>query len=290
MRPRLVEYFAERIGTGFFVPDYAFMHMLAILVGVYFVVVRAEKAGLDGKKVFRTCLIVLVSAYVSARLYVVLQLFDYYLHRPVEVLQVWKGGMASFGALTGGFLAVFVYARRQRLPLGRLLDSAVPATALAFVFARVGCFLNGCCFGRVSNLPWALRFPEGSGPYEAHLHAGLITPGQLSLPVHPTQLYEAVYMLILFFVLLRYRKRQKYDGELTAILFVLYPLWRFFNEFLRADARGSVYFLTVPQVFCIISVALAGTFLFMNYMAKKRGNKVAAEHAGPFDGERYPVR
>lgn len=282
MRPRLVEYLTEKIGTGFFVPDYAFMLMFASLIGIYLIVIRAQKAGLDEKKVFLACIVVLVSAYVSARLYVVLQYLDYYLHRPVEVIRVWKGGMASFGALTGGVIAVIVVARRQKLPLARLLDSAVPSAALAFVFARVGCFLNGCCFGRVSDLPWAIRFPDGSGPYEAHLHAGLIGAGQLSLPVHPTQLYEAAYTLILFFVLLRYRKRQRYDGELTALFFILYPLWRFFNEFLRADARGSVYFLTVPQVFCVVAVALAGTFLFLNYMAKKRGNKVAVEHVGAF--------
>jgi phosphatidylglycerol:prolipoprotein diacylglycerol transferase len=265
MRPRVVEYLAEKIGTGIFVPDYAFMLSLAILVGIYSVMMHAEKAGLDVKRVFRTCLIAVGFALISARLYFVIQHPDYYLRQPLEIFQLWKGGMASFGALTGGVIAALAAAKYQKLSAARFLDCCAPYAALAITFGRIGCFLNGCCYGKISNLPWALRFPGGSGPHHAHLHEGLIASQGLSLPVHPTQLYEAIYGLILFFILLRYRKRQKHDGELVALLFILYPLGRFLNEFLREDDRGFVYFLSVPQVFCAVAVILSVSFLVMKY-------------------------
>lgn len=261
MRPRLVEFFVNHIGTGFFVPDYAFALSVAIVLGLYLTMKQAERAGLELERVFRACVIIIVAALVCARLYVVIQHLDYYRQQPLEIPQLWKGGLASYGAYIGGGLTAIFAAKWQRLSVGKFLDCCAPSIALSIAIGRIGCFLNGCCHGKTSNLPWAMRFPEDSGPYYNHLHQGLIAPHQLSLPVHPTQLYESFYALILFLVLLRFRKDQKRDGELFAVLFVLYPLGRFFIEFLRDDDRGFISLLSVPQVFSLTVAILAGSFL-----------------------------
>lgn len=261
MRPRLVEFFVNQIGTGFFVPDYAFALSVAIIVGLYLTMKQAEKARLKPQQVFRACVITIGVALVSARLYVVFQHLDYYRQQPVEIFQIWKGGLASYGAYFGGGMSAIVVAKWQRLSVAKFLDACAPAVALSISIGRIGCFLNGCCHGKLSNLPWAMRFPEDSGPYYNHLHQGLIATHQLSLPVHPTQLYESLYALVVFLVLFGYRKNQKRDGELFALLFVLYPLGRFFLEFLRDDERGNISFLSWPQAFSIIAATLSISFL-----------------------------
>lgn len=267
MRPRIVNFFEAIVGTGVFIPDYAFLYSIAIVLGIYMAIRQAEKAGLDIKKAFRVCLITVGFALIAARGYVVLRHPDYYMHQPLEIFKYWKGGIASFGAYMGGGIAAIAAAKWQRLSTLRFLDCCAPSVALAISLGRLGCFLNGCCYGRISNLPWALRFPEGSGPYYAQLHEGLIGPHQLSLAVHPTQLYEAIYGLILFCVVILYRKYQRHDGELAALVSILYPLGRFFNEFLRTDDRGCVYILSLPQFFSVIVVILAVSFLVMKNRA-----------------------
>ncbi|MBC8492856.1 MAG: prolipoprotein diacylglyceryl transferase [Chloroflexi bacterium] len=88
------------------------------------------------------------------------------------------------------------------------------------------------------------------------------------MPVHPTQLYEAIYGLALFCGIVTYRKYQKRDGELAALLFIFYPLGRFMNEFLRADDRGTVWILSLPQFLCVLAAIVAVSFLLMNRVSQ----------------------
>jgi len=261
MRPAIVKFFDQLIGTGFFVPDYAFMQTVAILLGIFITIKEAEKKGLDLKKVFYSSLIIIISAAVSSRVFVIIQNFENYSKDILSIFYFWKGGTASTGAYIGGFIALILLTKFYKIPVKRFLDCiAIPVSAAIF-FGRIGCFLNGCCYGKISGLPWAMHFPEGSGPYYDQLQSGLITANQLSLPVHPTQLYEALYALLLFLLLMFYRKYQKQDGELFAVLFILYPFGRFFNEFLRADDRGSILIFSFPQLFIII--AIIGSIYFL---------------------------
>lgn len=274
MRPRLVSFFEATVGMGFFVPDYAFLQAIAVVLGVYLVVRQAEHDGLETRRVFIACLATIGVALVGARLYIVIVRWEYYRLQPWQIWQFWHGGTASFGAYLAGGLAALVAARWQRLPVRAFLDSCAPAVALAIVLGRLGCFFNGCCFGRESDLPWALRFPEGSGPYLAQLDRGLIAPLQLSHPVHPVQLYEAGLALALFVFLLWYRKRQRQPGELIALLFMLYPLIRFGDELLRGDDRGHILLLSVPQFFCVVVFALAGTFWLWSHRRQIPGQVI----------------
>src|SRR5947209_11008839 len=205
MRPRIVEFFIHWLGTGFFVPDYAIMLSLAIVLGVYLCVRQADRVGLETSKVIRTSVIAILAALVSARLYTVIQYWAYYEQHLAEVFIPWSGGLASYGAYLGGTLWLLLAARRERLPTAQFLDLCAPAMALAVALGRVGCFLNGCCYGRISAVAWAVRFPVGSDPHLEHLAHGLVGPTQMSLPVHPTQLYESLFALALFFFLLAYR-------------------------------------------------------------------------------------
>ena len=106
-------------------------------------------------------------------------------------------------------------ARKKKWSFWKILDFLVPYVALSHAFGRVGCFLNGCCFGKACEWPWAVRFPE------------------LSYAVHPTQLYEALYDLVLFAFLIKRGKRARFEGEIGLLYFLLYGMGRYMIEFAR---------------------------------------------------------
>lgn len=268
MRPRIADFFETVISAGNLVPDYTVMLSIAILSGIYLTVDQADKSGLDSSKVFSQCLIITVVSIIGGRIYVVLFDLDLYLSQPLDIFNINKGGLASTGAFAGAGIAAIASAKLFRLPLGKCLDSLAPSGMLALVLVRTGCFLNGCCYGKISELPWAMRFPEGSGPHQDHFVKGFIGEGQMSLPVHPTQLYEALIAFLIFIFLVNYRKRQKYAGERFAILFLLYPIGRFFNEFMRGDERIMLFSLSLPQYFHMMAFILAAIFLSSRYRLK----------------------
>ena len=256
MRPRLVDFFEATIGTGFFVPDNAFFQALATLLGFYLVIMLAERAKLDTRRVFKACLFVVVFAMISSKIYYALIAPEYYAGRWLELFKFWEGGSGSMGAYLGGALAVVLAARWQQLPLGKLVDCMVPAVVLAIVLMRIGCFLNGCCFGAATDVPWAVQFPPGSMAHQAHLADGLLGPEALSLAVHPVQLYAALAALVLLTGLLWYRPRRRRDGALLVVFCAVYPVGRFLLEFFRGDGVYLFATLTVQQVVCVIVVAL----------------------------------
>jgi phosphatidylglycerol:prolipoprotein diacylglycerol transferase len=129
-----------------------------------------------------------------------------------------------------------------------------PSLALGVAFGRIGCFLNGCCYGDRCDLPWALRFPKGSIPWWDHVHQHWITKDAAqSLAVHPTQLYSAFDGFLLVALLSAYYPLRKRDGEVLALLMVTYPITRFLIEMLRDDDGVFLMGMTVSQ---LISVAI----------------------------------
>ncbi len=261
MHERIAAFVNSKTGMGFLVPDYYLIYAAAIVFGTYLAVREAERKALNPVSVFRACLVIVLAAVIGARLFVVVQYGGYYRLHLAEIPRIWEGGTASTGAYIGGIVAAFVAAAGYRLPIARFFDCCAPSVAAAIILGRIGCFLNGCCYGSRSDLPWAVSFPAGTGPYHDHLAAGLISAGSAALPIHPTQLYEALYVLGVFVLLLVLRRAQREEGELTAVLFVLYPLGRIFSEFLRGDERGVVGFLSMPQVLALALLIAAGTFL-----------------------------
>jgi phosphatidylglycerol---prolipoprotein diacylglyceryl transferase len=180
------------------------------------------------------------------------------------VLKVWRGGLAYYGGFV--FAAAFglYYARKHRLGMGRMADLASPWIAFGLAVTRIGCFLNGCCYGKVSNVPWAVRFPIGSAVHRAQVDAHLISANAPALPVHPTQLYLAALNLLtfglLYFVI---RPRKRWDGQLFAWLLILKGVFRSVVEIWRDDERGVLWgWLSTSQLLSVPLVAL-GIYLLV---------------------------
>lgn len=171
----------------------------------------------------------------------------------------WQGGLTYYGGFLLAFLFAYVFVRRHRIRWGHVLDMYGFLLPLGLTFGRIGCFLNGCCFGARTDLPWGVSFP-GSSPASFTQHeAGLLAFRSLpSLPVHPTQLYSALINLsIFFYVYFWVRRNKRYHGQVMITFLLLYSLGRFLVEFVRADQRGGLFVLSTSQIISLLVATMA---------------------------------
>jgi phosphatidylglycerol:prolipoprotein diacylglycerol transferase len=196
----------------------------------------------------------------------------------LAVVKVWRGGLAYYGGFVFASVFGLYYARKHRLGMWRMADLAAPWIALGLALTRIGCFLNGCCFGKVSHVPWAVTFPHGGSVAEAQAKMGLIQPDGQPLPVHPTQLYLAALNLLTFFLIYYvFRGRKRFHGELFAWLLICKGVFRSLVEVWRDDDRGVLFgWLSTSQMLSVPLVAL-GVWLLL----RKRGAPETPAPAAP---------
>ncbi|MBQ8036768.1 MAG: prolipoprotein diacylglyceryl transferase [Proteobacteria bacterium] len=179
----------------------------------------------------------------------------------------WAGGLTYYGGFLLAVGTAWFLSRRWKWSFLKLTDIASPVIALGLAFGRLGCFLAGCCFGKVTDVPWAVRFPQYSDAWKHHreffpdaLYAQNQALGEfLSLPVHPTQLYELFGSLALFAFLWLTRKKAHFEGRQLSILLIGYGILRFVIEIWRDDDRGGVLLSTSQWI--SIPLILVGCFL-----------------------------
>jgi len=167
----------------------------------------------------------------------------------------YNGGLAYYGGLVFGTAGAVYVARKDGLPIWRTADVTFIGVALGLFFGRIGCFLGGCCYGVVTSHSWGLRFPAWSPASEGQYRAGLLDhPGHMSLPVHPTQLYEAFGCLLLSLLLWRVvYARRRFDGQVTLSFLAGYAALRFVIEYWRADDRGQLWGFSTSQWISVIA-------------------------------------
>lgn len=169
---------------------------------------------------------VLLWGLVGARVLFVLLDWGTFSRNPLSAFRIWEGGLSLHGGLIFGILYLIYFVRKRKVPFLVLGDLSAVAFGIAYSFGRIGCLLNGCCYGNACNLPWAVRFPNENGP-------GL-TP-----PSHPIQLYAAIINMGFFLFLSWWEKRPHRDGELFYAYVALYGVYRFAMEYLRAGATST---------------------------------------------------
>lgn len=222
---------------------------------------------------------IILSGVGGARLAYILENIGDYGWNIVAWLRIDQGGLVFYGGFVAAGIMLVVYSRLKHLRLTRLLDFVVTAVPLAHALGRVGCFLNGCCYGALcSNTTIAVRFPRLSLPWYAHLHQKLITSDALqSLPVYPVQLFEAAYNVLIYLVLITVYRRRKRVGIVTALYLTLYAVGRFSLEFFRGDKldRTGLGMLSVGQIVSI-PLFVFGLAYFLVLKAKLAGEEVDA--------------
>jgi phosphatidylglycerol:prolipoprotein diacylglycerol transferase len=168
--------------------------------------------------------------------------------------EFWNGGLAYYGGLMVASATGIAFLRRERFPLGQGVDFVGAVMPIGLFFGRIGCFLGGCCFGLPSHSAFAISFPAGSAASYEQAEAGLIADKNLpSLPVHPTQLYEAFGCLaIALWLLVWCLPRKRFEGQIMLQFLGAYAVLRFALEWLRADDRGSLLGLSTSQLIGIV--------------------------------------
>ncbi len=226
------------------------MLVLAFVAGSAYMIYYGDRRVLTPAECLDVALYTLVGAVIGARLLYVALDWPVYSARLYALFNVWEGGLSFHGGLIGGILGVWIYCRRRQKSFGAVMDQGAPAVALGYVFARLGCFLNGCCHGHESHLPWAMRFPHGELP---------------NVPVHPTQLYAALSSLVILGILLQLRKIMRRPGHLFVAYLGLYSIARFLLEFTRAGATGrfmkSIPGLTIAQFASLIILVASASWI-----------------------------
>ena len=228
--------------------------VVAFITATWLASWRAKREKLDPEVILDMAFWVVFSGMVGARLFYCYEYWGQEIKSVWDILQYWKGGIVFYGGIVGGSIAFLVYRKYRPFPLRPYMDVMAPSIAIGIFFGRIGCFLNGCCYGDACQLPWAVSFPKNSPPWQHHEFLQLIPRDALwSLPVHPTQIYAAIDGLVLLLLLSAYYPLRRRDGEVMGLLMITYPVTRFLVEFLRNDEGAFFAGMTISQN---ISVAL----------------------------------
>ena len=232
------------------IPIYGFgmMLVLAFLTAPALACWRARREGLDPEVILDMAFWLFVSGLIGARAVYCFQYWGKTIHNFWEALQYWNGGIVYYGSVIGGVIGFFAYRWFRPFPIRPYLDVVAPSIALGTFFGRLGCFLNGCCFGDVCRLPWAVSFPMKSPAWDHQTTLHLIdSQAPHSLPIHPTQLYSSLDALVLLLLLTAYYPVRRRDGEVMGLLMLAYPVTRILIEYLRDDEGVFFAGMTISQ-------------------------------------------
>ena len=221
------------------------------LAGFWTAARRAQREGITAEKIYDAGLWLILGAIVGARsLYVASFWKEQFANAPwSEMLMIQKGGLVFYGGLIGATLSCLIFLWKNKLPVWKFADALAPSIALGSFFGRFGCLMNGCCFGRPSDAPWAIRFP--------HEHE---TAGD---PVHPVQIYDSLLNIAFFAALVWLHRRKKFDGQIFALYLMGYAVLRSVVESFRGDyAVRYLGGIATPAQIVGIGIFLAGALLY----------------------------
>lgn len=195
-------------------------------------------------------LVVLILALIGARIYHVLDYWDYYSQNLILIFYISNGGIGIWGALLGGLFGTYLVTKLKKLSILKVLDLVVPSLAVSQAIGRVGNYINQEGFGPPTSMPWGVYISPDKRPFQYMQYSFF----------HPTFFYEAIIDLAIFGLLIYFAKKTKTPGHVFALYLILYSLSRFFIEFYRIDT-WTVGTIKIAQILGVITF-LSGVYLF----------------------------
>jgi phosphatidylglycerol:prolipoprotein diacylglycerol transferase len=270
------------------VKSYGLMMVIGFLAAVSLIRRLSRSFTPDPQLITNAALYALIGGVAGARFFYVIHYFDTFRDRPLSVFAIWEGGLELLGGVAFAIVIIFFYLLYHKLPVRRYLDVLAIGLMLALVFGRIGCFLNGCCFGKPADLPWAVRFPYDSFAYRSQISPNLERnrPGpQLQLPAEYFSHIEEErigYLKLKSFEDLTPQQKeavtigqyrclpvhptQLYSSVKAVLLcLLLYLFWRRSRDAERSGSAGKL--LTKPgQTFALMFVLYSIARFFMEFL------------------------
>ena len=266
----------------FAIKSYGVAIALAFLIGILLATWRAKKEGLKPNDFLDIGFIIVISAIVGSRLFYVLFNLNDYIENPAAIFQIWHGGLVFYGGLAIAALGAMLYMKYRKIPTMYGTDIIAPSVALGYVITRIGCFLNGCCYGHETHWFTGVHgWKEGTGAamytgglFFSKLFGGEAVPEVIKL--HPTQLYAAGINLVFFVVLFLLWGKRKFDGMIFWLYIMMYSVYRFFIEYFRADNEPFLLDMTIAQIMSIVLLICAVVAFIVSYKSSPlhRDNKL----------------
>lgn len=229
MRP-----FLFHIGTTG-VPSFMFMIMVATLAATWVALKFAKREKLPEIYILDLGIIAVIASMIGARVFhVLIEAPGYYWEKPIRVFYFWQGGFVSLGAFTFTIFSWIFYLRWRKVNIAQYFDVMANATPVIIFFVRLGCLLNGCCYGK-PTYHWPHIIFNHPSSTAALMHFK-------GVPLHPTQIYFMLNAVIMFFVLFAVRRYRKFYGQVVSAFLMYEGASRFFIEFFRGDSDRGVYF------------------------------------------------
>jgi len=230
--------------------SYGFFVASAVLLALWIAYREAKQRGLEYNLVPDLGFYLILGAILGARLFYIILNIQEFTSNPISIIQFWKGGLVFFGGAIVSIAVGWGYLRWKQQPFWAWTDAFAPGIAAGQALGRVGCLMAGCCYGKPSQVPWAITFknPDSLAP--------------LHIPLHPTQIYHSLAGLITFIALLILKPHLKKNGQLFSFFLIFYGGLRLTIEFFRGDFRDYFGLLSITQ-WGAIGMALFGlTILF----------------------------
>ena len=234
--------------AGFAVHWYGLIMAVAAIVGTFVFARQLEKRGIDRGHAWNMLLLAVPLAVIGARLFHIIDNFSFYWRHPGDIVTKQLIGLAIYGVITGGVLAVVIYCRWQRLPTWRVLDGLALAIPVGQLIGRCANIINGDTWGGATGLPWGLVYTNP--------HA-LLPPDLLGVPTQPTPVYEQLWLVVVILVIWRVQPRLKTDGLAFLLYLGLYSFGRFFLSYLRVN---NILFLGLREAQLIALVVFIAVF------------------------------
>ena len=228
---------------------YGLMLVLAFFASSTLAKFQAKKEDINPEIIFNLSFLVFISGIIGARLLYVIENMGYYVRNPMEIIMLQHGGLSWFGGLIFGIFFGIVYLKRNKLSLYKIFDLVIPFVALGQAIGRIGCLLNGCCFGKVSR--FGLYFD---------VHESVLIP---------TQIYSSLILIFIFIILRFLQDRTHREGEIFFSYLMLYSIKRFFIEFWRGDNEIILFRLTLFQIISIAVICLSFIKLILIKKSRK---------------------
>ncbi len=211
--------------------SYGAMLALAFLICSFLAKRRAVSIGMDGERILDFTVLLIMSGVIGGRIMFVILDLEYFKTRPLDIFKLWEGGLVWYGGFILAVISGAAFLRIYKMPILKTADLMMPYVALGQAIGRIGCFLNGCCYGKPTTLPVGIIFNPEQGA------------------VLPTQLFESAAMFIVYLIL---RRRIPANGRTLFLYLIFYSAFRFFVEFLRGDNMLAIMGLTFSQFLSII--------------------------------------